>query len=1249
MDFVTITTKSPKKGVVEVYPKFDPRKSKDLMIRGGDFYAVWDEEHGVWSTDEDRVINMIDSQIRDYKVDQTNNVIVRSYMNDIDTGLISKWHALVQKHMRDNYHPLDKNLVFSDSPVRKEDYASKRLGYSLSDSEPAAWNELVSSLYDPAEQHKIEWAIGAVVNGDSKYLQKFIVFHGPGGTGKSTILNVIQMLFDGYCESFNAKALGGGDPFALEPFKNNPLVAIDHEGDLSRIEDNTRLNNIVSHEPMTVNEKYTKLYTNTFYSMLFVGTNKPVKITDSKAGVIRRLIDIYPKGTLIPRKRYNQLMSQIKFELGGIAQKCKNVYEEDPHYYDDYVPIQMISATNDMFNFLEYKYAEFVDREYVTLGYAWSEYKKFCEETNVTYKLKQRVFKEELKSYFKDFDIRKHGEYSVYTGFKKEKFDMGDPINSTTYMLGSWLVLKEQPSLFDEVFAECPAQYASDHETPLNSWDGVRTLLKDINTRELHYVLFPDPMKNYICFDFDLKNSMGEKDFEMNFEAASKFPPTYAELSKSGKAIHLIYYYDGDVNELSRIYGKDIEIKVFNGKSSLRRKLTTCNDIPIANISSGLPKKEKKVVSNDVIQNEKHLRNLINKCLKKENHGATAPEIDFIYKLLEDAYTSGMEYDVSDLYPKIVYFAANSTNQADKCLKRVSKMHFKSDDEDEPRPDDGEYKSELPVIFDVESFPNFFGVAYKFYHDDEVVRLFNPSPEVIANLFGYKLAGYNNRRYDNHLLYARSQGYSVEELYKLSRRIINKDRNAFFREAYNVSWIDVYDFSSKKQSLKKWEIELEEEYNLKHQELGLKWDEPVPEELWPLVMEYCANDVIATEAVFDHLSADFEAREILCAITGSSLNTTTNQNTTKLIVGNAKNPQASFVYTDLSEMFPGYVYDHGVSTYRGEEVGEGGYVYAEPGMYENIALLDIASMHPTSAINLNIFGPYTKNFEELVKARLYIKHGDYAAAGNLFDGKLQPYLKDKAQAKSLAYALKIAINSVYGLTAANFENKLRDPRNVDNIVAKRGALFMVDLKHAVQEEGYVVAHIKTDSIKIPNADQRIIDFVMEFGKRYGYTFEHEATYEKLCLVNDAVYVAKDRDGHWTATGTQFQVPYVFKTLFSHEPIVFKDMCETKTVTTALYLDMNEGLPEDQHDYHFVGRVGSFCPIIPGAGGGLLLRETGDKYNAATGTKGYRWLEATTVKNLHMEDKIDISYYTRLVDEAIETMAKFGDVERFMSN
>src|SRR5690606_19124050 len=186
----------------------------------------------------------------------------------------------------------------------------------------------------------------------------------------------------------------------------------------------------------------------------------------------------------------------------------------------------------------------------------------------------------------------------------------------------------------------------------------------------------------------------------------------------------------------------------------------------------------------------------------------------------------------------------------------------------------------------------------------------------------------------------------------------------------------------------------------------------------------------------------------------------------------------------------------------------GGYVYAEPGAYDDVSVEDVASMHPTSIVKLNLFGEYTKNFEDLLKARIAIKHKDFAAARKMLDGKLAPYLKDEDDADALSYALKIVINIVYGLTSAKFDNPFRDIRNKDNIVAKRGALFMIDLKHFVQEKGFTVSHIKTDSIKIPKATPEIIEKVFEFGKRYGYDFEHEATYDKFCLVNESVYIAK---------------------------------------------------------------------------------------------------------------------------------------------
>lgn len=382
---------------------------------------------------------------------------------------------------------------------------------------------------------------------------------------------------------------------------------------------------------------------------------------------------------------------------------------------------------------------------------------------------------------------------------------------------------------------------------------------------------------------------------------------------------------------------------------------------------------------------------------------------------------------------------------------------------------------------------------------------------------------------------------------------------------------------------------------------------------------------------------------------------------------------------DIINAFPGYEFVDGKNIYRGTDVGKGGYVYAEPGMYGNIALLDVASMHPHSAINLNAFGEYTQHFKDLVDARIAIKRKDFDKARKMFGGKLAPYLDDETTAKNLTQALKIAINSVYGLTSANFDNPFRDIRNKNNIIALRGALFMRTLQDEVQKRGFKVAHIKTDSIKIPDATPEIIEFVMDFGRKYGYEFEHEATYDRMCLVNDAVYIAKYDNGEWTATGTQFQIPYVFKKLFSKEDILFDDLCETKSVTSSLYLDMNENLPDvsslekelnkvlknspgDEnlinnlkeeiakgHNYRFIGKVGRFCPIKPGCGGGLLMREKDGKYYSATGAKGYRWLEAEIVSSLGRTEDIDEGHFKEMADAAIDTIKKYGDYEWFVSD
>ena len=1299
LDFLMIASRSTKRGVIEVYPKFIIKKSNDLMIRGGDFYAIWIEELGLWSTDENDALRLIDNEIDNFVEENKEKFdanIKRMYMWDAETGSIDAWHKYCQKQMRDSFHMLDEKLIFSNDKTNKKDYASKRLSYPLEQGPTPAYDKLISTLYSEEERRKIEWAIGSIITGDSKKIQKFMVLYGAAGTGKSTILNIIQQLFEGYYSVFDAKALGSSsNSFALEAFKTNPLVAIQHDGDLSKIEDNTRLNSLVSHELMTVNEKFKSTYANRFKCFLFMGTNKPVKITDAKSGLIRRLIDVSPSGNKLNAKEYKQVMKQVEFELGAIAYHCKEIYLSDPGYYDNYLPITMMGASNDFYNFILDSFHIFKKEDGTTLKAAWEMYKNYCDDAKVPYPLSQRNFKEELKNYFREFNERFNFEdgsrvRSYYSGFRTEKFNTESKKKKETHKSNT-IQFNSTKSIFDLECKDLPAQYSNSKGTPMKKWDEVTSTLSELDTKKLHYVKLPE---NHIVIDFDIPDETGNKNFELNLEEASKWPATYAELSKSGAGIHLHYIYTGDPSKLSRIYDDHIEIKVFNGNSSIRRKLTKCNDLPIATISSGLPMKgENKLINWEGVKNEKILRTMIKRNLNKEYHGATKPSVDYIYKLLEDAYNNGLQYDVTDMQNDIIAFAANSTNQAEYCIKLVNKMHFKSD---EPSINIDSDNNEL-VFYDVEVFPNLFLVNWKVEGEGKpVVRMINPKPSEIEELLKFRLVGFNCRRYDNHMLYARLIGYSTEKIYDLSQKIINSNKGAkgvFFGEAYNISYTDVYDFAAIKQSLKKWEIEL----GLHHQELGLRWDQPVPEELWEKVAEYCDNDVISTEAVFNHLKGDFTARKILAELAGMTVNDTTNSLTTRIIFGKEKKP--NLVYTDLSETFPGYEFKDGKNLYRGTDLGFGGYVYAEPGMYTDVALLDVASLHPHSIIAMNCFGEYTQHFHDILNARMYIKHGDFDSARKMLGGKLAPYLDDESTAKDLAQALKIAINSVYGLTSANFDNPFRDVRNKNNIVALRGALFMRTLQDEVQDRGFTVAHIKTDSIKIPNATPEIIQFCMEFANKYGYTFEHEATYDRMCLVNDAVYIAKYKDGkhagEWTATGAQFQIPYVFKTLFSKEPIEFNDMCETKSVTSALYLDMNEGKPDvseyeklkdlrqklikdstypitkreaemldfysnlndeeiynkisEGHAYQFVGKIGRFCPIKSECGGGLLLREKDGKYYSATGAKGYRWLESEMVKELKKENDIDKSYYEKLVDDAISTISKYGDFEWFSSD
>lgn len=1286
MDFYRFRTKENKNGTTELYPGFIVGRSSDLMVRGGQFYAVWDEEAGMWSKDEYAVARLVDKELFEEAKHprHTGRMMVVRDMTSFESTAWSQFKRFISQ-VQDNSVQLDQDLTFANTQVKKSDYRSKRLPYSLEPGDYSAWDELLGTLYSVEDRAKIEWAIGSIVSGDSKKIQKFCVFYGPPGSGKGTVLDIVHKLFDGYTTTFDAKQLGSlSAQFALEVFKDYPLVGIQGDGDLSRIQDNARINSVVSHEPMTINEKFKSAVTDTMHTFLMMGTNQPVQITDAKSGLIRRLIDIHPTGVKIPINHYLQLISRADFELGAIAHHCLEVYRSmGRNYYEGYRPLEMMLQTDPFFNFIETYFDVFKAQDGATLTQGFTMYKEYCTEAGVAHPLSRQRFQFEFQNYFEDFhhrgvDSDGNQVRNYYSGFSANKFKQPSK-NDNAFSL----VLEETKSLLDDVLADCPAQYArqlSDgSHIPEKYWDDepreirgemrkpdpdrvCTTTLSDLDTNELHYILVP---KNHIVIDFDLRDDeTGEKSLERNLQAASNWPPTYGEISQGGNGVHLHYIYEGDVEELASVHSDGIEIKTLLGKASLRRRLTKCNPVPIATISSGLPLKEKKMLDKRTIQSEKGLRDLIARNLAKEIHPGTKPSVDFIAKILDDAYYSGMSFDVTDLRGRIMAFAAGSSNQQLNALKVVQRMRWKSDDVSEEARPEPEAESAPPkekdtrvVFYDVEVFPNLFVICWKYDGSDVVNRMINPSAEAVGELLKLRLVGFYNRRYDNHILYAAYMGYSVEQLYVLSQKlVVEKDRNASFGEAYNLSYADIWDFASLKKSLKVWEIEL----GINHLELDIPWDQPVADDLIEKVVEYCCNDVRATEAVFHHLKQDFVARQILADLSGLSVNDTTQRHTARIIFGNDRDPQKSFKYTDLSVEFPGYSFDptrKPMSDFKGEDPSEGGYVHAKPGMYENVAVYDVASMHPTSIVKLDLFGKYTPNFQDLLDARVAIKRKQYDEARTMLDGKLEPYLQDANDAKKLSYALKIVINIVYGLTSAKFDNPFRDIRNRDNIVAKRGALFMIELKERCEDRGMNVVHIKTDSIKIADATEEDWEFVSQVGSEYGYEFEHEATYDKFALVNNAVYIARygwsaDGDhmvGKWDATGAQFQEPYVYKTLFSGDPIVFDDYCVTKSVAQgSMYLDFEHDTPmvTAKEGLKFVGRTGRFTPVVEGAGGGVLYRVKDDKHFKVTGTSGHLWLESELAKELGDDLLVDHGYFDGLVSDAVKSLEQYGDAKEF---
>ena len=1236
----------------EVSPDFIFGDAKDLVVKGSKFYAYWNGSF--WDTKQKNLFYDIDSLLwRRARELEDGRPGLRIDVKEIRKASAGKFRLFADfcKACEASDISFNQKVLFADHKMQRRDYATTQLTYSPQEGEAVAFKELIGTLYLPKELDKILWFMGALFTNKMYKIEKFMYLYGSKGSGKGTVLKIFRMLFEDYCGTIDLKLLTSADQFATGQIQEVPLL-IDEDTDISHIYNDTPLLKLTSHETISVNKKFKEPYDVKFIGLLITASNQRYKVRNVDSGITRRAIVVNPSGQKVSHTRYNQLMSQIKYELPYIAHMAISRFEElGFDYYDDYFDVDMAEQTDHIFDFIRSNAIHMQNG--ITLKQISELYREYLEDMGWKTDGYKATIKREALRYFdtmlKDSHVDGTRVNNYFKGFRWNiafpEGVVGTTKADNTVVPDNWLDFDHHNEVFNKLAADYPAQAALRNGNPSEKWDNVVTKLSDIQTNKLHWVKVP---LNHVILDFDLKDENGKKNLELNKEAASKFPPTYAEVSKSGQGIHLHYIYDGNVNELDNLVEKNIEIKVYRGKSSLRRIDKASNNLQLSHISSGLPLKEKKDREmydqiKEITYTEKTLRNFVKRQLgmiegKEPSHPNTKPTIDFIAHEIQKAADMGLEYDITDLRHAVFMRAIRSTNNKDYCLAVFQQIPWSTMRDDEGKTEakltnfTKIYPKEELVFFDIEVYPNLFVVVWKKYHEDEFTRWINPTPDQIEYLMTFPLVGFNNRRYDNHILYARLLGSNNMELFTQSHRIINEKnaKSGMYAAAYELSYTDIYEYSQKKQSLKRWEVDL----GIKHVEMEIPWDKPVPDELIDTVVEYCVNDVDATEKLFDAIYADYVAREILATIAKGSMNATNNQLTAKFIFGDDPRPQDKFNYVHLNKLFPGYEYSFGKSTYRGFETGEGGFVYAEPGVYSDVALLDVESMHPNSLVNMNYFGPYTQRYADLLKVRVLLKHNKIDEVKQMFDGVLAPFLDNPEYLKPLVTALKIVINSVYGMTSAKFDNKFKHPDNVDNIVAKRGALFMVDLKFAIEEQGYKVCHIKTDSVKVPNADEKIIQFVHDFGKqeKYNYKFEHEHTYKRMALINNAVYIAQLEDDSWSPVGAEYANTYLLKRVWTKEELVDRDFFITKQSKGHIYLG-------DE----FVGKVGSIYASKSGAE--CMWTEDDENFKSVTGTKGYLFKQTD---QFNIED-VDFAYYDKVAIDGLKKIMKVGDITKIVDD
>lgn len=184
-------------------------------------------------------------------------------------------------------------------------------------------------------------------------------------------------------------------------------------------------------------------------------------------------------------------------------------------------------------------------------------------------------------------------------------------------------------------------------------------------------------------------------------------------------------------------------------------------------------------------------------------------------------------------------------------------------------------------IYDVESYPNYFCIAFKHLKSGKVVY-FEDSPDACIDLnkllfmlWHFCLVGFNSLNYDLPMVVLACNGHKAANLYKLTEQIINEDfRKKDITDFWKIeiptklNQIDLIEVAPLDASLKLYSGRL---HCKRMQDLPYAVGTYLTKEQARDVLLYCVNDLDNTELLYRELYPQIKLREILGKSYGQDL------------------------------------------------------------------------------------------------------------------------------------------------------------------------------------------------------------------------------------------------------------------------------------------------------------------------------------------------------------------------------------------